>query len=64
MDVIESADYIINLGPEGWEGGYIVGTGTPEEIANIKESYTGQFLKKILFRHRVDRKIGEEYTSS
>ena len=65
MDVIKSADYIIDLGPEGGEkGGYIVGTGTPEEIVSIKESYTGQFLKKIMFGHRVDRKTGEEYTFS
>ncbi len=50
MDIIKSADRIIDLGPEGGEkGGYIVGSGTPEEIAAIKESYTGQFLKKRLF---------------
>jgi excinuclease ABC subunit A len=49
LDVIKTADHIIDLGPEGGEnGGYIVGTGTPEEVAAIKGSYTGQFLKKIL----------------
>ena len=49
MDVIKTADYIIDLGPEGGEqGGNIVGCGTPEEIANISGSYTGQFLKKAL----------------
>jgi len=49
MDVIKSADYIIDLGPEGGdEGGNIIGCGTPEEIAKINESYTGQFLKKFL----------------
>ena len=49
LDVIKYADYIIDLGPEGGDlGGYIVGCGTPEEIARIKESYTGVFLKKIL----------------
>ena len=49
LDVIKVADHIIDLGPEGGEkGGYVVGTGTPEEIAEIKGSYTGQFLKKIL----------------
>jgi excinuclease ABC subunit A len=49
LDVIKTADYIIDLGPEGGdEGGYIVGYGTPEEVANIKESYTGQFIKKVL----------------
>jgi excinuclease ABC subunit A len=51
LDVIKTADYIIDLGPEGGErGGYVVGTGTPEEIAGIEGSYTGQFLRKILFR--------------
>ena len=49
MDVIKSADHIIDLGPEGGdEGGYIVGCGTPEEIARIRKSCTGQFLKKML----------------
>lgn len=49
LDVIKVADYIIDLGPEGGDGGgTIVATGTPEEVANVKESYTGQFLKKIL----------------
>ena len=49
LDVIKTADYIIDLGPEGGdEGGYIVGCGTPEEVANIKESYTGQFIQKVL----------------
>ncbi|MEA3436789.1 MAG: excinuclease ABC subunit UvrA [Thermodesulfobacteriota bacterium] len=49
LDVIKTADYIIDLGPEGGdEGGYIVGCGTPEEIANTKGSYTGQFLQKVL----------------
>jgi excinuclease ABC subunit A len=49
MDVIKTADHIIDLGPEGGdEGGYIVGCGTPEEIAKIKNSYTGLFLKKCL----------------
>ncbi|MBC8417629.1 MAG: excinuclease ABC subunit UvrA [Desulfobacterales bacterium] len=49
LDVIKVADHIIDLGPEGGEkGGYVVGTGSPEEIAEIQSSYTGQFLKKIL----------------
>jgi excinuclease ABC subunit A len=49
MDVIKSADYIIDLGPEGGEkGGSIVAVGPPEEISTIEESYTGQFLKKIM----------------
>jgi len=51
MEVIKSADYIIDLGPEGGEeGGRLVATGTPEEITNIPQSYTGQYLKKILER--------------
>lgn len=51
MDVIKSADYIIDLGPEGGKGGgRIVATGTPEEVINVKESYTGQFLKKFMDR--------------
>lgn len=49
LDVIKYADHIIDLGPEGGDlGGEIVGCGTPEEIAKIKESYTGVFLKKAL----------------
>lgn len=49
LDVIKVADYIIDLGPEGGTGGgKIVATGTPEEVAKVKESYTGQFLKKYL----------------
>ncbi|MGI6787286.1 MAG: excinuclease ABC subunit UvrA [Acholeplasmataceae bacterium] len=49
LDVIKSADYIIDLGPEGGDkGGTIVATGTPEEIAKVKESYTGQYLKPLL----------------
>ncbi len=49
MDVIKTADHIIDLGPEGGDaGGYVVGYGTPEDIADIETSYTGQFLKKVL----------------
>jgi excinuclease ABC subunit A len=49
LDVIKTADYVIDLGPEGGEkGGYLVGAGTPEAIAQIKKSYTGRFLKKHL----------------
>ena len=49
LDVIKVADHIIDLGPEGGEkGGTIVAQGTPEEVAQVKESYTGQFLKKML----------------
>ena len=49
MDVIKSADWIIDIGPDGGEaGGNIVGQGTPEQIAEIPESYTGQYLKQKL----------------
>ena len=49
LDVIKRADYIIDLGPDGGDrGGSIVTTGTPEEVAKCKKSYTGQFLKKLL----------------
>lgn len=49
LEVIKSADWIIDLGPEGGDkGGYIVAEGTPEQVANVKESYTGQYLKKCL----------------
>jgi excinuclease ABC subunit A len=49
LDVIKCADWIIDLGPEGGEeGGKLIGEGTPEEIAGIKGSYTGKFLKEIL----------------
>jgi excinuclease ABC subunit A len=48
-DIIRSADYIIDLGPEGGnQGGYIVGSGTPEELAENLQSYTGQLLKEWL----------------
>ena len=49
LDVVKVADYIIDLGPDGGDnGGTVIGMGTPEEIAKIKESYTGEYLKKIL----------------
>ena len=49
LDVIKTADYIIDLGPEGGDGGgYVVATGTPEEIAKAENSYTGKYLKKYL----------------
>ena len=49
LDVIKTADYIIDLGPEGGNrGGTIVATGTPEDICKVKESYTGKFLKPVL----------------
>ena len=49
LDVIKSADYIIDLGPEGGSGGgRIVATGTPEQVAKVEKSYTGRYLKKML----------------
>ena len=49
LDVIKTADYVIDLGPEGGDGGgTIVCTGTPEEVARCEASYTGQYLKTVL----------------
>ena len=49
LDVIKTADYIIDLGPEGGDrGGYIVACGTPEEVADCEKSYTGQYLRRVL----------------
>ncbi len=51
LDVIKNADWLIDLGPEGGDGGgQVVATGTPEEVAQVKESYTGQYLKPVLER--------------
>ena len=53
LDVIKTADYIIDLGPEGGnKGGYIVAEGTPEEVMKVESSYTGQFLKKVINRNK------------
>ena len=49
LDMIKTADYIIDLGPEGGDGGgTVVATGTPEEVAECEKSYTGQYLRKML----------------
>lgn len=49
LDMIKTADYLIDLGPEGGDGGgQVVVTGTPEEVAACADSYTGQYLKKML----------------
>ena len=51
LDIVKTADYIIDMGPEGGEGGgKIVATGTPEEVTQVQGSYTGMYLKKILER--------------
>ena len=53
LDVIKSADYIIDLGPEGGQGGgTVIATGTPEQVAECTESYTGDFLRKILKNYK------------
>ncbi len=52
LDVVKNADYLIDLGPgAGEEGGYIVATGTPEEVAQVESSATGQYLRQVLSRH-------------
>ena len=53
LDVIKTADYIIDLGPEGGDkGGMIIASGTPEEVAAVDGSYTGHYLKPMLERDR------------
>jgi excinuclease ABC subunit A len=57
LEVIKTADWIIDLGPEGGDGGgEIVAVGTPEDIVREKRSYTGQFLKPVLERREAKRK--------
>ena len=52
LDLIKGADYIIDLGPEGGErGGEVIATGTPEEVAQVANSHTGQFLRQIFRKH-------------
>jgi excinuclease ABC subunit A len=54
LDVIKQADYLVDLGPEGGEaGGEVVAVGTPEEVAQVPDSYTGQFLRPLLERSAV-----------
>ncbi|MED4534046.1 excinuclease ABC subunit UvrA [Metabacillus fastidiosus] len=63
LDVIKTADYLIDLGPEGGDkGGKIVAVGTPEEVANVEQSYTGKYLKPILERDkaRMEKLIREK----
>ena len=51
LDVIKTADYIIDMGPEGGDrGGTVIAQGTPETVAAVKKSYTGQYIKKMLSR--------------
>ena len=66
LDVIKSADYIIDLGPDGGDnGGQVIATGTPEQVALVQGSYTGEFLAKILkrdesFPHSIVKKVKKE----
>jgi excinuclease ABC subunit A len=58
LDVIKTADYVIDLGPEGGDaGGHLVATGTPEEIMQVKESYTGKYLREYLARSNGNTRI-------
>ena len=53
LDVIKCSDWVIDMGPEGgFRGGLVVAQGTPEDVAKVKESYTGQFLGEILNSNR------------
>ena len=57
LEVIKTADWVIDLGPEGGdEGGELVAEGTPEAVARVKKSYTGRYLKTILARDRKRKK--------
>ncbi len=59
LDVVKNADHIIDLGPgAGEKGGYVVATGTPEEVARIKESLTGEYLTPVLNGHKVSAPAG------
>jgi len=56
LDVIKTADWVIDLGPEGGDrGGEIIASGTPEQLANVANSYTGVFLAKLFDRHHSNR---------
>ena len=53
LDVIKTADYIIDMGPEGGDrGGQVVVCGTPEEVSECSDSYTGQYIKKMLKKYK------------
>ncbi len=61
LEVIKTADWLIDLGPEGGDGGgEIIATGTPEDIAKAKRSYTGAFLKPVLAKARASRRAADE----
>jgi excinuclease ABC subunit A len=57
LDIVKSADYLIDFGPEGGEqGGKIVAKGTPEEVADVEGSFTGQYLARVLKRRVKSKK--------
>ena len=61
MDVIKGADHIIDLGPGAGEaGGFVIATGTPEEVASVESSATGQYLRKALVRQKLPSEVGAE----
>ena len=63
--MIETADWIVDLGPEGGDaGGHVVAVGTPEEIAARAESYTGQYLRQVLERRRKTKRAAETQAAS
>jgi excinuclease ABC subunit A len=58
LDVIKQADHIIDLGPMGGDrGGEIIASGTPEEVARVKVSLTGRYLRPVLKRHKAREKV-------
>ena len=64
LEVIKTADWVIDLGPEGGDrGGTLVGSGPPEAIAELKDSYTGQYLKQVLNGHVASNGVGERESS-
>ncbi|MGD2155189.1 MAG: hypothetical protein PVG79_18125, partial [Gemmatimonadales bacterium] len=64
LDVIKTADWIIDLGPEGGdEGGEVVAAGMPERVAQLERSYTGQFLRPLLDRKSAKRREAEHVGS-
>lgn len=66
LDVIKAADHIIDIGPEGGDGGgEVIATGTPEEVVTVKRSFTGQYLKKVLEEEKeLDLKYSKRKLSS
>jgi excinuclease ABC subunit A len=64
LDVIKSCDYLIDLGPEGGAaGGELLAQGTPEEVSQVPDSYTGQFLTKILNRQHEEISLAVKQTA-